>query len=98
MHAAVRSNHRPAAWLHLPLTRAGSAGGQMWLWAWYPTWNTSGTDCAEPQFELTAEHGGLYGPRVDGPAQFNRPTTSAAFQDYFLAKTLEVTPPATRAS
>ena len=36
--------------------------------------------------ELTPEHGGLYGPPVDGPEQFNQPTTSQAFQDYFVAK------------
>ena len=63
-----------------------------WLWAWYPTFNTSlDHDAGSQDYQLTPAHGGLYGPAVPNPASFNPPCgTTQAFQDYFLAKTLEV--------
>ena len=51
----------------------------------------------QPRYELTPEHGGLYGPKVPGNNCFNdfeKPTakcpTSEAFNEYFLAKVTEV--------
>ena len=68
-----------------------------WLWAWYPTFNGSLLhDAGNPAYQLTPEHGGLYGPLVSDGAAFNcgfggnSCNTSRPFQDYFLAKTLEV--------
>lgn len=60
-----------------------------WLWAWYPTWNAT-TDCSNSSYQLNKAHGGLYGPLVSGPEQFSSPNTTQEFQDYFLAKALEV--------
>ena len=34
-----------------------------WLQAWYPTWD-SRTDAGNAEYELTAQEGGLYGPKV----------------------------------
>lgn len=63
-----------------------------WLWAWYPTFNASlSHDTADAAYQLTAAHGGLYGPRVSNSSAFDPPCkASELFQDYFLAKALEV--------
>eukprot|EP00947_MAST-08B_sp_MAST-8B-sp1_P006120 g6120.t1 len=62
-----------------------------WLWAWYPTWNTS-SDAGQPQYQLLpgGDHGGLYGPAVAGPEEFNQPHTTQLFQDYWLNKSVEL--------
>lgn len=47
-------------------------------------------DCGDAEYQLTPEHGGLYGPRVSGPSEWHTPHASQAFMDYFLAKATEV--------
>lgn len=62
------------------------------LWGWYPTYNNL-TDAADPRYELTATAGGLYGPKVAGPQCFTdsrRCPTTGRFNDYWLAKVLEI--------
>ena len=61
-----------------------------WLWGWYPTFNrTLAHDCGDPEFQLTDEHGGLYGS-VAPPNAWSINSTQE-FQDYWLAKALELT-------
>ena len=64
-----------------------------WLQAWYPTWNDV-TDAGDPQFELTATHGGLYGPKVASSKCFSGThppcVPSQRFNDYFNGKVFEV--------
>jgi alpha-L-fucosidase len=60
-----------------------------WLWAWYPTWNTS-LDTGNAAHQLTEAHGGLYGEHCSGPAEFDTPHTTSLFKDYFLHKVKEV--------
>lgn len=58
-----------------------------WLWGWYPTYNKTGLphDCADPAYQLTADHGGLYGQAAAPKA----PLTEL-FNKYFFGKTEEV--------
>ena len=73
-----------------------------WLFAWYPTWDAS-TDAGDPQYELTADQGGLYGPKVGNNKCFGGDLTtlkspshpagcdvSPRFNDYFNGKVREV--------
>ena len=61
-----------------------------WLWGWYPTWDEH-TDCGDPSFELTAQQGGLYGPKTPGASAFSPPfNTSVRFQQYWRDKAEEV--------
>lgn len=62
-----------------------------WLFDWYPTWDNI-TDAGQLQYELTADHGGLYGPKVASSSctshfQCDMPQN---FMDYFNNKTFEV--------
>jgi alpha-L-fucosidase len=53
-----------------------------WLWAWYPTWDTT-MDCSNP------EYAGLYGPKVT-PDEFDDPQPSKAFNQLWYTKIKEV--------
>ena len=73
-----------------------------WLFAWYPTWDSE-TDAGDPKYELTADEGGLYGPKTGNSKCFGgslstlaSPThppgceVSQRFNDYFVGKVREV--------
>ena len=73
-----------------------------WLFAWYPTYDNN-TDSGQPAYELTAEQGGLYGPKVGNSKCFGGSLSTLAspthpkgcevtprFNDYFNAKVFEV--------
>jgi len=74
-----------------------------WLFAWYPTQTSSGTDAADPKYELSASQGGLYGPKVGNGKCFGGDLSTLKspkhppgcevtprFNDYFNGKVKEV--------
>jgi alpha-L-fucosidase len=60
-----------------------------WLWAWYPTYDPH-TDCGQAEYQLTADHGGVYGPNCGSKAAWSKLNTTQAFMDYFERKVEEV--------
>ena len=69
------------------------------LWGWYDTWSPlfGANDATDPQLQLTEDHGGLYGQRVDNSScglagtscPRGGPCSSALFENYTMGKPAE---------
>ena len=69
------------------------------LWGWYDTWSPlfGANDATDPQLQLTNDHGGLYGQRVDNAScglagtscPRGGPCSSALFENYTMGKPAE---------
>eukprot|EP01047_Picozoa_sp_COSAG01_P005338 COSAG01_NODE_181_length_22873_cov_12.951392_16_plen_388_part_00 len=69
------------------------------LWGWYDTWSPmfGENDATDPQLQLTQDHGGLYGQRVDNSScglagtscPRGGPCSSPLFEDYTMGKPAE---------
>ena len=69
------------------------------LWGWYDTWSPlfGANDATDPQLQLTEEHGGLYGQRVENSScglagtscPRGGPCSSALFENYTMGKPAE---------